>query len=341
MVSIRASDPPLSAHAAAVPVPGRTSSNTHSVPLSRPTRMAYADLPAAAATSGVTNSPDFRNNPYGYTPTEWICILFLVLFSLSTAIHAAQAVYTRLWWLFLTVCTAGTIEIIGWAGRLWSSRNVLAKDPYLMQIVTTIIAPTPLVAANFIILGQLIRRLGPSYSRLSPKWYTLVFVSCDIAALITQAVGGATAATAVNQNNSPDKGGHVMLGGIVFQMASITIYMALAAEFILRFLWKSPVRAADASPVYPFDRNAKLMLAGLTLSSLCIYVRSVYRTIELANGWTGYVIHTQRYFDWLDGGMICLAIFVVNIFHPGLLLGKADAWKTVAVTPENSDKHAV
>ena len=58
--------------------------------------------------------------------------------------------------------------------------------------------------------------------------------------------------------------------------ASITIYMALAAEFILRFLWKRPVRAADgAGSVYAFDRNTKLMLAGLTLSSLCIYVRSV------------------------------------------------------------------
>lgn len=25
--------------------------------------------------------------------------------------------------------------------------------------------------------------------------------------------------------------------------------------------------------------------------------RSVYRTIELSNGWTGYIIHTQRYFS--------------------------------------------
>ena len=30
------------------------------------------------------SSDDFNQNPYGYLPTEWICILFLVLFSLST-----------------------------------------------------------------------------------------------------------------------------------------------------------------------------------------------------------------------------------------------------------------
>lgn len=38
------------------------------------------------------------------------------------------------------------------------------------RISTTIIAPTPLVAANFVILGELIRRMGPQYSRLSPMW---------------------------------------------------------------------------------------------------------------------------------------------------------------------------
>ncbi|KAI0711086.1 RTA1 like protein-domain-containing protein [Fomitopsis betulina] len=286
-------------------------------------------------------SPDFRKNPYGYIPTEWICILFVVLFSISTAVQAGQAAHSHLWWLFPTACTAGILEILGWAARIWSSHNDLAKNPYLMQIVTTIIAPTPLIAANFVILGQLIRRLGPRYSRLSAKWYTIVFVFCDIVALVIQAVGGATAATAVNQSDSPASGGHVMLGGIVFQMASITIYMALAAEFVLRFLWKRPVRTAANSAIgqSAFDTNTKRMLVGLTLSSLCIYIRSVYRTIELSNGWTGYIIHTQRYFNWLDGGMICLAMFAMNIFHPGLLLGSAEAWRLIvpSLAPPQAD----
>ena len=36
-----------------------------------------------------------------------------------------------------------------------------------------ILAPIPLVAASFIILGQIIRRLGQQYSRLNAKWCTL------------------------------------------------------------------------------------------------------------------------------------------------------------------------
>ena len=37
------------------------------------------------------------------------------------------------------------------------------------RIVATILGPTPLLAANFVIFGVLIHRLGIQYSRLSPK----------------------------------------------------------------------------------------------------------------------------------------------------------------------------
>ena len=47
---------------------------------------------------------------------------------------------------------------------------------------------------------------------------SVVFVSCDAIALIVQAVGGAIASKAVRKSEDPEKGGHIMLGGIVFQM---------------------------------------------------------------------------------------------------------------------------
>ncbi|KIP03964.1 hypothetical protein PHLGIDRAFT_214753 [Phlebiopsis gigantea 11061_1 CR5-6] len=232
-----------------------------------------------------------------------------------------------------TAVLANITEVLGWSARLWSSKNPPAINPFLMQISTTIIAPTPLVAANFVILGQLITRLGPQYSRLSAMWYTTIFVSCDVIALIIQAVGGGNASAAVHQGRSPAPGGHIMLAGIVFQMAAITIYMALATEFILRFLNDRPIRRGSVSLSEKaasgrfLDRKMKLMLLGLFFSSLTIFIRSIYRTIELADGWDGRIISTQRYFNWLDGGMITLATFSINIFHPGFLLGKRHVWK--------------
>lgn len=151
-------------------------------------------------------------------------------------------------------------------------------------------------------------------------------------ALTVQGVGGAIAATAAGNNKNPELGGKIMLGGIVFQMIAITIYMILAIEFIFRYLSDKPFQRRDNDPPtghYVLDKNVKMMLIGTAFSSLAIYVRSVYRTIELTNGWNGRIITTEIYFNTMDGAMIVLAMYCLNVFHPGRLLGPFTSIKKV------------
>ncbi|VDB96672.1 unnamed protein product [Peniophora sp. CBMAI 1063] len=263
-------------------------------------------------------------SPYGYTPTQWICILFVALYSITTILHVGQATRAHIWWLFPTAVLAGIAEIIGWSGRLWSSITPTDLNPYLMQITTTIIAPTPLVAANFILLGQIINILGLRYSRLSAAWYTILFLACDIIALVVQAVGGSIASTAAEQGTDPAKGGNIMLGGIVFQLVAIVAYSVLAAEFLTRYIMDRPISGHEFAD--PQSRRVKtplkmkLMLSGMALMTVLIFIRSVYRTCELADGWTGPVIQKQVLFNVCDGAMIVLAMFTLNVFHPSHLL---------------------
>ncbi|KAJ1311081.1 hypothetical protein OPQ81_009585 [Rhizoctonia solani] len=254
---------------------------------------------------------------YGYVPTRWICILFVALYASSTALHTGQAIWTRIWWLFPTLVCGGILEILGWTGRLWSSSSPGLLNPYLMQICCTILAPSFMTAANFVMLGKIIERLGYQYSRLSPKLYTIVFVTCDIIALVVQAVGGAKASLAVQlRNEDPEKGAKIMVGGIIFQMAAITIYTLLAAEFLFRYYFDRPVRQTVSSgsettrPKPQHDNKITLMILGLLISTLFIYIRSIYRTIELLGGWTGPIITNQLYFNVLDGMPIVIAIDV-------------------------------
>ncbi|EIW86746.1 RTA1-like protein, partial [Coniophora puteana RWD-64-598 SS2] len=270
--------------------------------------------------------------PYHYVPTEWICILFVVLYSISTVLHLGQSVKYRLWWLLPTVVLAGAIEIMGWSARLWSSKSPRLLEPYEIQLVGTILAPTPLVAGNFIILGNIVKLLGTRYSRLPPNWFAIVFCSFDVICLIIQAVGGASAAAAVGQGRNPEKnmsksyqGGNVMLGGIVAQMIAIALYVACAGEFFLRYFSDSPVRIESSETTVRggrLNQKMKYMIVGLTFATTCIFIRSVYRTIELANGFAGPIISTQVYFNVLDGAMITLSIYTINIAHPGFLLTK-------------------
>jgi len=270
---------------------------------------------------------------YHYRPTEYVCILFVTLFALSTIAHLGQALRSRRWFLIATLVLGGVGEIVGWSARLWSSINILNPTPFTMQISSTIIAPTFMSAANFIILGTVINRVGPVYSRLTPRNYGIIFVSADVVALVVQAVGGGIASSA-NTRSGAAVGGNIMLGGIVLQLVAMVIYVILAGDFLYHVLVKKPVRSTGAPPLDDEERSGsteksaltgltgrvKLMILGLGISTLFLFIRSIYRTIELSNGWNGCIIGTQRYFNILDGGMVTLAMFTINILHPNFLL---------------------
>jgi len=244
-----------------------------------------------------------------------------------------------MWWLFPTIVLCGILEIVGWSGRLWSSFSPLLGGPFKIQIVATILGPTPLLAANFVIFGVLIHRLGVQYSRLSPKSYTIFFLSCDVISLVVQGVGGGMAAVESGNGLNPAKGGNIMLGGIAFQLLVIIVYAFCAGEFFVRYSWMRPIRRAPDSESSEYHRDAtdsrhdlnergemshkmQLMVVALCFSTLCLLIRAVYRTIELADGWDGRIISTQVLFNVLDGAMITLAMYTMNFAHPGLLLGR-------------------
>ncbi|KAK7059930.1 RTA1-like protein [Favolaschia claudopus] len=340
---------------------------------------AFTPLPALIARASASSH---RFNPYHYVPTEWICVAFVVLFALSSALHLGQSIRYRIWWLLPTAFLSGLLEVLGWSARLWSSFNPTLLLPFEIQVIGTIIGPTPLIAADFMILGRIIHRLGTRYSRLSPKWYSIIFCTCDLISLSVQGFGGTVASLAVGRSQSPEHGAHIMLFGIIFQMLTISIYILLASEFLFRFFTDRPLRggvlgagedidslddhhallsnsnlntsmqSARSSTstlitAYPpakakkdssmsgmtgrraeIDAKLRFMIAALGFNTVCLLIRAIYRTIELLDGFSGPIISTERYFNVLDGGMITLAIFTLNIAHPGVYL----------VPQENSDR---
>ncbi|KAJ7493860.1 RTA1-like protein [Mycena latifolia] len=268
-----------------------------------------------------SGSMAIEDSQYGYIPHEYVGIIFVVLFGISTIMHIGQATYYRMWWLLPTACLCGLGELVGWSGRLWSSFSPSFSNPYMMQITSTIIAPTPLIAVNFILLSRIVTRLGPCYAALTPRWYTIIFVACDICALVIQGAGGGIASGADTLSGA-NLGANIMLAGIVFQFVAIIAYSSLAADFLRRYRKDLPVRAAPSERGH-LDSKLKTLIAAVAFSTLVLFIRSIYRIIELATGWNGRIIHTEVYFNVLDGGMVILAIFTINFFHPGRLLRSA------------------
>jgi len=287
--------------------------------------------------TGVVKGTDWQDvNPktgtfYGYFVDAHIAITFLVLFSITGAIHVGQSIYHRVWWIAPTFALCAAVEVLGWVGRYWSSQNYAALSPYFMEICCTIIAPSFLAAGLFFSLGNIVNYSGTHYSRFSPRVFSIVFVTCDVVSLVVQAAGGGIASIAFQNGKNASGGSNVMVGGIIFQMFAITLYVITAAEFLTRYLLDKPIRAPAVTddnkessitlgqrPAMP--PHIKQMLVGMIIATVFLYIRCIYRTIELLGGWGGPIIQNQTLFDTLDGMPIIVCLVTLNIFNPGRLL---------------------
>jgi hypothetical protein len=145
----------------------------------------------------------------------------------------------------------------------------------------------------------MVRAIGPQFSPLRASLYPWIFIICDFFSLLLQAIGGALAATSHTSSGSA-LGGHIMLAGIVFQVATFTFLYGLTAAFIFNLRRGMSTLTVEASEVL-FSRDFKIFVAGVFVSSLAVYVRCVYRIAELANGWENNIMQNEAEFIVLDG----------------------------------------
>ncbi|KAH7240417.1 RTA1 like protein-domain-containing protein [Fusarium solani] len=264
---------------------------------------------------------------YGYVPTFGAGIAFCVLFLLSTFAHVFQFARARRW-TSLTFALGAMTELIGWAGRTWSSKCPYNGDAFLMQITTLIIAPTFFTAGLYVILGTLITRLGRSSSLLGPKMYAIVFLTADIVALVIQAIGGALASTEADKiNGDTETGTNIMVAGIVFQMAAMVVFTGLVLDFMRRVFIKKTYLSygkAGLEPPNSLPVTYAWLLVAVCVSLGMIFIRSIYRTVELAQGWEGYLITHEGYFIGLDACLMIIAVGIFNFLDPVFLLPDND-----------------
>lgn len=75
-----------------------------------------------------------------------------------------------------------------------------------------------------------------------------------------------------------------------FTIVAVILFTILALEFVIRFSLNRPARSvADEQEKYngwaTVPQSVMKMLVGLAIATLFIVIRSVYRTIELTDGW--------------------------------------------------------
>ncbi|EUC49631.1 hypothetical protein COCMIDRAFT_22802 [Bipolaris oryzae ATCC 44560] len=256
-----------------------------------------------------------------YEPSLIVNSAFLVLFGTSFITFVVQGTADAKWLGFSLAMAIGcALEVAGYAGRILAQQDMYAETPFLVQIICLTIGPAFLAAGIYLCLSRIVTSIGPEYSRIKPFSYPKIFIPCDIISLVLQAVGGGMASVAIHNGKKIKKGDNVMVAGLAFQVATMFAFILIAVDFAWRTFRNHnllPQTTQNQSQVNSkISRRFKGFIIALTLSTICIFIRCVFRVAELSQGWRGELATTQKYFIGLEGAVIVASVLLLNLCHP-------------------------
>lgn len=280
---------------------------------------------------------DNNVNVYGLTPNYNCNLAALILFTILWAYHTGMFIYKQ-WWFSIAWWIGAGLEVAGYVGRFKSSSDPYYLDYFLVQIVCLTIAPAFIMGGVYYLLAKFAMIYGEEISRLKPMWYSYIFITCDLLSIVLQAIGGGMAAVALTDNKETDTGTHIMVAGLAVQVAAMSVFFILCTDFVMRIRTYTKNSIAERpelaslspeeldhelfNPKYAHIRNNKPLypafIGAIVFCSLCIFVRCIYRLIELAEGWDGYLILHERYFLVLEALIVFLGMLSLSIIHPGV-----------------------
>ncbi|GAA5907129.1 hypothetical protein JCM6882_005176, partial [Rhodosporidiobolus microsporus] len=133
---------------------------------------------------------------------------------------------------------------------------------------------------------MVVRSIGRQYSLFPPWLYLTIFCTADLIAIVVQAVGGGMAAVALQNDEDSKSGTHIMVAGVAIQLFAMICFCILGLD-----VWRR-ARKDRSYQTTPHPQQGRLtkVAFGLTFASIWILIRCIYRVVELAEGWTGYLM---------------------------------------------------
>lgn len=279
----------------------------------------------------------------GMVPNYRFNVTMAVIFGLLLLFQFVVGLYTRQYWFFAAFTCACILEMLGYIGRALSHKDLTVEDYFLLQFICLTIAPVFTMGGIYYQLAKLIEIYGHKFALLpTPMMYSYIFIICDIVSLVIQAIGGGAAGSAVTENKSTATGTHIFVAGLAFQVASMSVFLVMWFHLLYKIYISTRKKHANVTkfswsllkiPQCELDYQYRQSFSdlrlnpqrwtfhyfslGLTASVIFVYIRCIYRVIELAEGWSGYLITHEWYFIILDALMMSLATLILSFFHPG------------------------
>jgi hypothetical protein len=173
------------------------------------------------------------------------------MFAILLLAHLVLGISYRTWGFLVGMVCGLALEVVGYAARIGMHNNPFDFNTFVMSasvhlgsserrrltgysnLVCLTIGPAFLSGAIYLSLSRLIVIYGAHIAPFASKTYTYVFIGCDFISLVLQATGGALAASA-DTKSAQNTGVNVMVAGLVFQVASIGLFIVLSLNFLHR-----------------------------------------------------------------------------------------------------------
>ncbi|CZT50930.1 related to phospholipid-translocating ATPase [Rhynchosporium secalis] len=257
---------------------------------------------------------------YGYYPNLGGNIIMVAIFAICTLAQIFLGIKYRLRAFPIVVSLGCLGETVGYVGRVLMHSNPWDSGPFIIQILLLIVSPSLLAAGLYLTLKHLVIHYGPQYSRLTPKLYTWIFVTCDAIGFLTQCIGGGIQASADNTDKKMlDMGNNIMVAGVTFQAVVMVVCAGLAIDFAFSlYRHRGERKEIVREPSKRGPRAFQFYMSSFIIAFLAILTRCIYRIPEMAGGWKNHLMRDEIGFMILDGAMIAIACILMTVAFPGI-----------------------
>ncbi|CAF0980835.1 unnamed protein product [Adineta steineri] len=279
---------------------------------------------------------DDPSNPFHYMPSLAPTIVSLIFFILLFISLTILTIWKRSWYM-ITLLVGCILEIIGYGTRIPLVSKPVGQIPlYACMNGCLIIAPVFNAAIEYVLFGRLVHALGDQYSLIKPKLISWIFIICDAFSFLIQ-ISGAGLLTSAKDGAGAQTGQTILLAGLGINLGSFAIFCLQLFYFEYR-IRKSP-------PIFPngsiYEKRWRRFVYIIYLSSTLVLIRQIYRVIEFAQGFTGYLAVHEIFFYIFDTIPIFISSALYVICFPGnnyLPPNQNDTFATMNNNEYNSNK---
>ncbi|BGP38662.1 hypothetical protein JCM10450v2_002612 [Rhodotorula kratochvilovae] len=295
---------------------------------------------ALAADASTDESTTTRGPIAGYIPNQAASLVGAAFYLVSAAVMWLHFFRSGRPWFLVILPVGMTLMVAGFLLRFYYAmgENSTKLMWYISFYSLLLLAPCAFLATDYIILPRLGRAMGDqiaSSAFLVPVRFLLKFFVCsDVVTFLIQMGGGGLMAG--GDKDKSELGTKVMIVGLIAQLISFGFYTIVLSVFgwrvhrhyghlvrptqPWRFTRFNPLSSAPVS-------DWRLLFWILVVTCVGILVRSVFRTIESAQGHDGYLATHEGWFYLFDALPLWIAMSLFAYCWPtrvfdGLTLGE-------------------